>query len=255
MRVVDGQVWKAAEVPFPEVGAWRLHHSPTQLSHREDGCAVDRFDDPDGGYRVRYLATSPRGAMLEVLDHFRANDEAEATLAATEGVEGLDILEEEPAGSVPERWLSAQRFARGVLPGLSSAQAKFADVNNAALLAALNTTARVQAALNRPIAINALGDARRLDEGTIRLVGDLGRPITQGVSREVYEAEYPGIAFKCRHDDDEQCWAIFDDRIHTKFEDEAALDNTNPEHLAALQHAAELYKLQLPGNWVAPPLA
>lgn len=159
-----------AQVSFPAPGAWRLHQAPAQLREREPGDPPrDRFDDPRGLYRLRYFATSQRGSMLEVLDHFRANDAAEAALAAVATV-GVDILEEEPAGAVPDRWLYEQRFALGTLPP----EARFVDVTDTDVLAELDRRPPVRAALRTPLATASLGATARLDEAAIRLSGPLG---------------------------------------------------------------------------------
>lgn len=240
--------WTQVAIEFPRDGAWRLHHAPSRLSHRETGSAPDRFDDPKHEYRVRYLATTFRGAALEVLDHFRPNAPAESRLDEIDGIDGIDILQDDPAGSVPENWLSNQRIALAVVAG--SATPQFADVTNVDLLASLNERPRVRAKLSTTEARAALGSRARLDEGTIRLVGPVGRAITQAVSREIYGAGLHGIAYKNRFDDDEQCWAVFDDRLQLSFDVDEPLDNTpDSQHLPSLNEAARIYELTLPPSW------
>src|SRR4051794_25824163 len=96
-RVVRVPSWLDAAVRFPAGGALRVHRAPTQMRPREASVARDRFDDPDGDYRVRYFATTLVGALLEVLDHFRSNKVAESDLALIGRLPGIiDILEEEP---------------------------------------------------------------------------------------------------------------------------------------------------------------
>jgi hypothetical protein len=50
-----------------------------------------------------------------------------------------------------------------------------------------------------------------LDTALIRLGGDVGRPITQAVSRALYELhpEVDGIAYWSRIGPSERCWAIY----------------------------------------------
>lgn len=238
-----------AQVPFPAEGAWRLHQAPAQLREREPGDPPrDRFDDPDGIYRVRYFATTRRGSMLEVLDHFRRNDAAEASFAQVVGIEGVDILEDEPAGAVPDRWLYEQRFALGIIPPA----ARFVDVTNSDVLAELDRRPHVRDALQTSLAIESLGSNARLDEATIRLNGPIGRRITQAVSQEIHQdsASYVGICYRTRFDDQEQCWAVFDDRIHVQFDAPQALDPLDADHLEALNSVAHSYRLTLPRNWL-----
>jgi hypothetical protein len=188
--------------------------------------------------------------MLEVMDHFRPNEAAEDTFAEID-IEGRDVLEEEPAGWVAESWLSGQRFALG----LGLGQAQFVDVTDADVLAELNARPRVRAALLTHLAAESLGDNPRLDGGTIRLAGPLGRGITQAVSREIYEdaAHYAGIAYSTRFDDHEQCWALYDDRVIVQFDGEQPLDALNTDHIQALNSVAVTYRLVLPPNWLLDP--
>ncbi|HUE96027.1 MAG TPA: RES domain-containing protein [Longimicrobiaceae bacterium] len=99
------QIGRAAS--FPATGAYRVSPSPWAVFPlTEPGTPVrpvHRFDDPEGGYPVRYLATALRGALIEVLDKFRTVTATEQRLRQVQGVDGLDILAEETAGRVPEK--------------------------------------------------------------------------------------------------------------------------------------------------------
>ncbi len=165
------------------------------------------------------------------------------------GVEGIDILAEQPAGKVPERWLAEQRIGRGQI---ESDSAVFIDVTNDELLAAMHDTPRVQTVLAAPDVRAAFGPDVRLDEGTMRAVGAAARKITQAVSREVFELGSPvvGIRYKTRFSDIEECWAVFDDRIHVQFERPTTLDVTDREVRKILADVAATYSLILPSNWV-----
>jgi len=225
-----------------------MHRTPAQLGPREHNPPRDRFDDPEFVYRVRYFATALRGAMLEVLDHFRPNADMEAAQSAiTVSDDLIDILQEEPAGLVPERWLSQQRLICASAPEA----ARFVDVTDSAVLAELNQHPRVREVLSSELVRSTLGVAARLDEGTIRLVGPVGRAISQAVSHIVYsdDAHFAGITYQTRFQDGERCWAVFDDRVHVQFADLQALDITEREHIATLNEVARLYGLTLPINW------
>lgn len=237
-----------AEVQFPGAGAWRLHHQPLEVFHRPE--PRDRFDDPENRYLVRYFATTIRGVMLEVLNHFRRNDEAETALSEVQTI-GIDLLEEEPAGSVPEKWLSSQCLVRATAPEFAA----FVDVDHPRALALLNRRTRVRQALSLPAAIKALGTNATLDQATIKLAGPVGRPITQAVSREIYEAhssasrDYVGIAYTTRFDRSEPCWAVFDDHVALDWDSVSLLNVLDPTHLQPINDVAQLYDLELPPNW------
>ena len=60
---------------MPAGGAVRVHPDPLALPGmlRPGEVARNRFDDPAGQFRVRYLASTLRGALLEVLAGFRTS--------------------------------------------------------------------------------------------------------------------------------------------------------------------------------------
>lgn len=97
---------------MPAGGAIRVHPNPFALPSiprgGEAGC--NRFDDPTGQFRVRYLASTLRRALLEVLAGFRASPSLEHRLAEVISVDGLDDLE--PPGVVPAKFLSRLLVAR-----------------------------------------------------------------------------------------------------------------------------------------------
>jgi hypothetical protein len=171
---------------------------------------VHRFDDPEGGYPVRYLATHLRGALIEVLDQFRTVTATEQRLRQVKGVEGLDILAEETAGRVPEKWLAQQRVGVGHVP--APGDERFLDVMDEDLLAELNLRPRVRSVLSAHP--EAFGERARVDFGTIQGSGPAARKLTQAISRELHQdPEVLGIRYISRHTEDEECWAVFEDRV------------------------------------------
>jgi len=94
-------------VAAPPEGLWRIHRDPTALPQRPGPGEQppNRFDDPRGDYRVRYLATNRRGAFLEVLARFRRSPETEERLGGVTEVD--DALEPALPASVPPVLLQA----------------------------------------------------------------------------------------------------------------------------------------------------
>ena len=80
----------------------------------------NRFDDPNGEYRVLYASSSRLGCFLETLARYRPNLEAYAGLNDIEGEN--DFV---PAGIVPYGWLDNR------LIGSAEARGRFADVGSA----------------------------------------------------------------------------------------------------------------------------
>ena len=196
-----------ARVVIPAGGALRVHPDPLALPSALRGGEVarNRFDDPSGQFLVRYLATTLRGALLEVLAGFRTSPALERRLAEVTGVEGPDELE--PAGVVPAGLLARLQVAR---IGTSLATTWFVNVAATASQTVLGAHPVVDSAL----AASGLGTPGRpvqLDAGTIALAGPLGRRITQVVARVVYtETDAGGLRYVSRVDLDEECWAVFD---------------------------------------------
>jgi hypothetical protein len=71
-------------VALPARGAFRVHRNPTVLERRFE--PSHRFDDPEGEYGVWYLASTLRGALVEVLDHWRDDPSTEDELSRVAGV-------------------------------------------------------------------------------------------------------------------------------------------------------------------------
>jgi hypothetical protein len=237
-------------VTFPTEGAFRVHRAPTQLRPRDGDTKPDRFDDPRGEYRVRYFASTFRGSFLEVIDHFRAaQDDVEQVIARTPVLPGTtDVLSDEPAGLVPDAWLSRQRYTVGHL----LAGRAFVDVADAQTLAVLHRSPDIQQVLRSREVREAFGPNVRLDLGTICAVGSVGRMITQAVSQAVFlhPSRPSGICYRTRFDPDEMCWAVFDERTEMEFTTPAPLDYTDPDIRTALHSVAKLYGLTLPAHWL-----
>lgn len=160
----------SALVGFPAAGAVRVHPTPDLLpSRRRQGeRAAYRYDDPDGPegpnpFLVRYLATTLRGCLVEVLAQFRPAD-AETTdlLGQVSNVD--DDAEHE---DIPRRGLGSY------LAKVKVGRAQLLDtrplvtVHDEYLLAALDRHPRVRAVLDDPTHAPWQGSPH-LDESKIR---------------------------------------------------------------------------------------
>jgi hypothetical protein len=226
---------------FPDRGALRVHPAPDKLPapRRGEEPGLNRFDDPNNEFVVRYLGETLRGCLLETMSRFRASRRAEELLNA---VQGLEPGEERPDID-PERgladWLSKQRIGRCHL----ASSFTLVSVNDPALLAELDLEPRVRDAL-RGIGLE------ELDEAVIRLGGkETGRKVTQVVSRILWEGDVAGLAYSSRHDDNEQCWAIYGTTPVWFDEQMLRLDPENAEHAEAVADVAALFHIQLPTKW------
>jgi hypothetical protein len=193
---------------------------------------------------MRYTAENLRGCLVETMARFRPNIKAEALLAAVEFVAPEDDPEL-PAVRAVNDWLAEQRVG---LVTVVTPQPLLVDIEAAELLVDLDAHPLVREAVdNSPLSD---GDFPvHLDAGLIRLGGDVGRPITQAVSRAVHEQhpEVDGIAYWSRIDSSERCWAIYGHvPVDVAITDLSADD---PHHRTAVQNVAALLKVPLPPAW------
>ncbi len=92
-------------------------------------------------------------------------------------------------------------------------------------------------------------DPARLDTAIIRLGGRVGRPLTQAVSRAIYEwvRGVDGIGYWSRLDSRERCWAIYD---HVPVSVAVTpLDAARNEHREAVHSVARRFEITFPPQW------
>jgi hypothetical protein len=174
----------------------------------------------------------------------RPDPAADAVLAAIDGVDDGDVEHDRTAGVGD--WLDRQIVSRIEVPRDAIA----IDVNDAATLVDLDKHPLVRSALEQSQLSSAITPAR-LDGAVIRLPGPVGRPITQAVSRALWEwnSELELFAYRSRLDDNERCWAMYD-RCRLTSSVVGALSATDPAHREAVQSVATLFEIQLPSNWL-----
>ncbi|MBI2709507.1 MAG: RES domain-containing protein [Actinobacteria bacterium] len=206
----------------PDPWAW-----PDWAYAEADATFGNRYDDPQGIYRVLYASTQRVATFVECLAYYRADIELVAEMHAIVGEEG----DEEPpaAGVVPASWVEQRCVGRATLVG------DYADVGHHESLAELRT------ALAARVVHHRLHD---LDAGTIRLTAP--RAFTQDVSRYVFsrtvdgQRRWNGLAYLSKHGDDLQNWAIFEPAAPE------AIDVTEFDRVDAdLASALALHGLQL----------
>lgn len=233
---------------LPTDGAVRVHPEPAALPRlRHEGSGRNRFDDPLAAFVVRYAADSLHGCLVETLARFRPHPDTETLLRDIDGVDGSDpgepLFAEPPAGLAD--WLAAQNV--GHLQ-ITSPSPLLVDIEQPALLDQLDKHPQVRTALDASGLGTPLNPAR-LDAAIIRLGGPVGRPITQAVSRAVYDwvPGVDGVGYWSRLDSGERCWAIYD---HVPVNVSVTpLNRDNPEHRDAVRSVARRFEIALPVEW------
>ena len=173
----------------------------------DEGGDRNRYDDPHDLYRIRYMAERLTGVLVETMARFRPSAAAEAFLTDVEdgGTNEDEASHPDPRQAVAD-WLRIQRVGRLTLVE----SIPIIDIHDAQLLVILDKHPLVRAALDAATGLGTSLTPARPDEGIIRLSGPIGRPITQAVSRAVYEwlPDAGGLGYFSRLDDRERCWAL-----------------------------------------------
>jgi hypothetical protein len=108
---------------LPDPWAW----PPSEAQH-SDNTFGNRWDDPEGVYRVVYACSQLEGAYVEVLSRFRPDP---AVLAGLAEIDGPDA--EYEAGVVPATWLETRAIGEATLRGV------YADIGHVQSLTYLRT--------------------------------------------------------------------------------------------------------------------
>jgi hypothetical protein len=184
-----------------------------------DNTFGNRYDDPEGEYRVLYAAGQRRGAFLETLARFRADLQLIAELAEIDDDPEFPTA---PPATVPAEWLES-RCVRTATAG----SLLFVDISHSQSLAHLRHH------LAARLVHYGLDD---LDAGDIRK--RTPRALTQEVSRYVFERPeaFAGIRYLSRLGDELANWGIFEgSELDEIIEDNEAIEPDDPDFVSALE--------------------
>jgi hypothetical protein len=250
---------------LPAEGVVRLAWDPAALPEPGDEAGPNRYDDPRprtlDRYVMRYTARRVLGSVLELLDHLRPphHDAVAREADVDDNDDHTDLHDGHPApGGQAEPWQPLRDFLTGRMVGILRVgpSARVVSVNDPEAQAVLNEATAVRALLDsddgRAALLPARADDRQvqLDGAAVRLSTEFGRDLTQAISLDLRDRT-PGtdvIHYRSRHDDAEDCWAIYD---HTDVEvlDVRPFSPDHPDDLAAVRRAAALWGLVLPPEW------
>jgi hypothetical protein len=208
----DGPLYRVGRAP----DAWAL---PPWTYAGPDNTFGNRYDDPEGEYRVLYAAGQRRGAFLETLARFRADLQLIAELAEIEDDPEYPTA---PAATVPAEWLETRCVGTARADSLL-----FVDISHSQSLAHLRHH------LAARLVHHGLDD---LDAGDIRK--RTPRALTQEVSRYVFERPeaFAGIRYLSRLGDELTNWGIFEGSEPDEIvEDDEAIEPDDPDLVSALE--------------------
>jgi hypothetical protein len=184
-----------------------------------DNTFGNRYDDPEGEYRVLYAAGQRRGAFLETLARFRADLELVAELAAIDDDPDHPTA---PPATVPREWLQTRCVGAARADSL-----RFVDISHSRSLAHLRHE------LAPRLIHYGLDD---LDAGDIRK--RTPRALTQEVSRHVFERPeaFAGIRYLSRLGDELTNWGVFEgSELDEVLESDEAIAPDDPDLVSALE--------------------
>jgi len=191
--------------------------TPDWASAGQDGTFGNRFDDPEGMYRVLYASSQRLGCFLETLARFRVDLKLLAELAEIEGED--DYF---PVGEVPLEWAEKR------VMGVATVGGEYADVCSSEWLSRLRNS--LAGVLGR-FGLDDL-DASVLQQTAPRI-------LTQLVSRIVFSKGFAGICYRSKYGHDIENWAIFEP-FQIKVQDLEPIRPSDPD----LQRALQLHSLK-----------
>jgi hypothetical protein len=180
----------------------------------------NRFDDPEGAYRVLYASSQRLGCYLETLARFRVDPPLRAELAEIAGEDDFT-----QPGHVPPEWAETRML------GSAAQHGSYVDLYSDEWIAMLR----------RLLAADCvqLGIAE-LNADDLRQGGH--RALTQRASRLVYDRAFDGVRYLSRYGRHICNWALFEPfKIDPK--GATPLDLGDPE----LREALAIHGLQLGG--------
>ena len=202
---VPGAIYRLGRKPDP----WSV---PDWASAGPDGTFGNRFDDPEGMYRVLYASSQRLGCFLETLARFRVDVKLLAELAEIEGED--DYL---PLGEVPLEWAEKR------VMGVATVGGEYADVCSSEWLSRLR---KLLAADLRKFGFDDL-DASVLQQTAPRI-------LTQVVSRIVFSKGLAGIYYRSKYGHDIENWALFEP-FQIRVWDSESIRPDDPDLRRALQ--------------------
>jgi hypothetical protein len=156
-----------------------------------------RWDDPDQTYRVRYVAPTPYGALVEKIARFRVDLDLLVAMAEVESEEPVPMgLPPLPSAWTDENVLAVSELDIAEDRGL-------VDLATGEGMAAAH--ASIESARRRS------GHIIRDYDAAVLLSGN-PRSFTQAISRYAYDAGFAGIVYRSRYAPDELCAALFEGR-------------------------------------------
>jgi hypothetical protein len=179
----------------------------------------NRFDDPEGYYRVLYASSQRLACFVETLARFRPDLSLLAELDAIEGADDFVAL-----GTLPREWLAARTMGSAEIDGV------FADIYGVVWVSQLRRTLATEA-LRLGMKDIDLSSLERAEP----------RRLTQLASRQAYLLSFAGVFYRSRYGQTLQNWAIFEpfplERATSK-----EFSEDDPDLLEALRlHGIALY--------------
>jgi hypothetical protein len=178
---VPGFIYRFGRKPNP----WSV---PDWATAGPDGTFGNRFDDPEGMYRVLYASSQRLGCFLETLARFRVDPKLLGELAEIEGEDDFCSL-----GEVPQEWIDKRMM------GVATASGEYADIGSSSWIS------RLRIFLAGHLERFGVDD---LDASFLQMTAP--RALTQLASRAVFTEGLAGIYYRSKYGHDIENWALFE---------------------------------------------
>lgn len=207
---IPGLICRLGRKPNP----WSV---PDWATAGPDGTFGNRFDDPEGMYRVLYASSQRLGCFLETLGRFRVDAKLLRELAEIEGENDFC-----PLGEVPLEWTDKRMM------GVATASGEYADICSS------DWISRLRIFLAGHLERFGVDD---LDASVLQMTAP--RALTQLASRAVFSEGLAGIYYRSKYGHDIENWALFEQfQIDVKGSEPIRADDPD------LQHALQLHGLK-----------
>ena len=209
---VPGVIYRLGRKPDP----WSV---PDWASAGPDGTFGNRFDDPEGMYRVLYASSQRLGCFLETLGRFRVDPKLLGELGEIEGEDDYC-----PLGQVPLEWIEKRMM------GVATAGGECADICSSEWIS------RLRIGLASQLRRFGLDD---FDASVLQMTAP--RNLTQLVSRVVFSERLAGIYYRSKYGHDVENWALFEP-FQIKVQNSQPIRPNDPDLQRALQRHSLKFK-------------
>ena len=174
--------------------AWR---PPDWAYVNDDKTFGNRFDDPEGYFRVLYASSTRLGCFIETLARFRKAP------ASTDLAQSLHEISNATSDFTAPNTLPGSWLSKRVMGFAARIGGKYAPIYSAEWLSYLRRK------FERELISSGLVEPGKADFD-LHLLMSQNRSLTQRAANVIYRMGYNGVCYQSRHGTDLMNWALFE---------------------------------------------